>query len=49
MERGTDINYLRQSHNERRIQYELFIHLYCQYFDIVIKAADDNPYIEKIH
>lgn len=26
LERGTDINYLKQSHDERRIQYELFMH-----------------------
>ncbi|WP_252504048.1 uridine kinase [Sporosarcina sp. Marseille-Q4943] len=37
-ERGTDINYLRKSHEERRIQYDLFMHPYHQNFDIVINA-----------
>ncbi|KOY80322.1 phosphoribulokinase [Lysinibacillus macroides] len=46
-ERGIAIDYLRQSHNERRIQYELFMHPYCKHFDIVIKTEDDKIYIEK--
>src|SRR5690606_19648585 len=29
-ERGTDIDYLKQSHNERRIQYEVFMHPYSK-------------------
>jgi len=47
LERGTDINYLKQSHDERRIQYELFMHPYCQNFDMVIKTQDDAILIEK--
>lgn len=47
VERGTDINYLRQSHEERRIQYELFMHPYRQHFDIVIKTEDEKMSIEK--
>ncbi|TKC14930.1 uridine kinase family protein [Robertmurraya kyonggiensis] len=46
-ERGADINYLRQSHEERRIQYELFMHPYSEHFDIVIKSADEVIYVEK--
>lgn len=47
LERGTDINYLKQSHEERRIQYELFMHPHCQHFDMVIKTQDDEILIEK--
>jgi uridine kinase len=46
-ERGMDINYLKQSHEERRIQYELFMHPYHQNFDIVIKNDDEGFYLEK--
>ncbi|WP_449619531.1 uridine kinase family protein [Robertmurraya sp. Marseille-Q9965] len=47
VERGADINYLRQSHDERRIQYQLFMHPYSEHFDIVIKSSDEEIYIEK--
>jgi len=47
IERGIDINYLKQSHDERRIQYELFMHPHCQHFDMVIKTQDDEILIEK--
>ena len=46
-ERGADINYLRHSHEERRIQYELFMHPYSQQFDIIIKTSDEVTYIER--
>jgi uridine kinase len=46
-ERGMDINYLRKSHEERRIQYELFMHPYHRNFDIVIKNSNDEYVIEK--
>ncbi|MES5955667.1 phosphoribulokinase [Bacillus fungorum] len=46
-ERGADINYLRQSHEERRIQYELFMHSYSQRFDIIIKTSDETICLEK--
>ncbi|MDF9505558.1 phosphoribulokinase [Bacillus cereus] len=46
-ERGADINYLRQSHEERRIQYEVFMHSYSQRFDIIIKTSDETICIEK--
>jgi uridine kinase len=45
-ERGTDINYLRKSHEERRIQYELFMHPYHQNFDIVIKNSNEEFILE---
>lgn len=47
VERGTDINYLRQSHEERRIQYEVFMHPYSQRFDIIIKTSDEGLCLEK--
>jgi len=47
IERGTDINYLKQSHEERRIQYELFMHSYSQHFDIIFKASDGVVNLEK--
>lgn len=47
LERGTDINYLRQSHEERRIQYELFMHPYSRHFDIIIKTTDGQTCLEK--
>ncbi|USK74303.1 uridine kinase family protein [Peribacillus frigoritolerans] len=47
VERGTNINYLRQSHEERRIQYEVFMHPYSQRFDIIIKTFDETICLEK--
>lgn len=47
VERGTDINYLRQSHEERRIQYEVFMHPYSQRFDIIIKTLGEAICLEK--
>ncbi|MGM7637205.1 uridine kinase family protein [Bacillus sp. Hm123] len=47
VERGADINYLRQSHQERRIQYEVFMHPYSQRFDIIIKNSDEAICLEK--
>ena len=46
-ERGRNIESLRQSHHERRIQYELFMHPYSEHFDIVIKTVDGEPRIER--
>jgi uridine kinase len=48
-ERGMDINFLKQSHEERRIQYELFMHPYHQHFDIVIKNSNESFVIEKTY
>ncbi|MEQ6354766.1 phosphoribulokinase [Lysinibacillus sp. M3] len=47
VERGADIHYLKQSHEERRIQYELFMHSYSQYFDIIVKTSDELVCLEK--
>lgn len=47
IERGTDINYLRQSHEVRRIQYEVFMHPYSQRFDIIFKTSDEAICLEK--
>jgi len=46
-ERGTEIEYLKQSHEERRIQYEVFMHPYCKNFDIVLKSTKESTSIEK--
>jgi len=46
-ERGTDIHYLRQSHEERRIQYDLFMHPYRQNFDVVLKNSNEEIFLEK--
>lgn len=46
-ERGTDINYLRKSHEERRIQYDLFMHPQHGNFDLVLKNSNENYSIEK--
>ncbi|MEC0343684.1 uridine kinase family protein [Peribacillus frigoritolerans] len=47
VERGTNINCLRQSHEERRIQYEVLMHPYSQLFDIIIKTFDETICLEK--
>ncbi|MCZ8537728.1 phosphoribulokinase [Paenisporosarcina quisquiliarum] len=41
-ERGTNINSLIQSHEERRIQYDLFMHPTHTNFDIVIKNSNEE-------
>jgi uridine kinase len=46
-ERGTDIDYLKQSHNERRIQYKIFMHPYSKNFDIIIKSNKEIINVEK--
>jgi len=48
LERGTNIDYLRQSHEERRIQYELFMHSFRQHSDIIVKTSNDIVCLEKI-
>ncbi|MFD1031548.1 uridine kinase family protein [Metaplanococcus flavidus] len=47
-ERGADLNYLKASHDQRRIQYELFMHPYSRHFDIVVKSAADCEIVEKM-
>lgn len=46
-ERGTEINDLIQSHDERRIQYDLFMHPFHRNFDIVIKNSNEEFFLEK--
>ena len=46
-ERGTSLNYLREPHEERRIQYELFMHPFYQNFDFVIKSTNEENVLEK--
>ena len=47
IERGTDINYLKQSHVERRIQYEVFMHPFSEHFDIIFKTSNEGIHLEK--
>ncbi|WP_019156522.1 uridine kinase family protein [Robertmurraya massiliosenegalensis] len=47
IERGADGEYLRQSHAERRIQYELFMHPYSENFDVIIQTSQQGIKIEK--
>lgn len=47
-ERGTDLDYLKFSHAERRIQYEIFMHPYSRDFDIVIKSVGEKQFVEKM-
>ncbi|MDG5471493.1 phosphoribulokinase [Jeotgalibacillus sp. ET6] len=46
-ERGADFSYLQQSHVQRRMQYELFMHPYCENFDIVIQNSNDHYSLKK--
>jgi uridine kinase len=46
-ERGMDLQFLLQSHDERRIQYELFMHPFSENFDVVIKNSDEGFTLEK--
>jgi uridine kinase len=46
-ERGTELDYLRKSHEERRIQYEVFMHPYHRNFDMIIKNSNETFIIEK--
>jgi len=47
-ERGRKINELRQSHEERRIQYEVFMHPYSQNFDVIVKMVNEQVIFEKV-
>ncbi|MEC1177892.1 phosphoribulokinase [Metasolibacillus meyeri] len=46
-ERGMELQYLQHSHNERRIQYKVFMHPYSRGFDIVVKTSQEKIFIEK--
>lgn len=43
-ERGADLDYIKKSHEQRRIQYELFMHPYSENFDFII----NNSRAEKV-
>lgn len=45
--RGANMDYLLQSHQQRRIQYEEFMHPYSKNFDIVIKSTDGKFHVKK--
>lgn len=47
VERGANVEHLRQSHEERRIQYEVFMHPYSQHFNIIIKSSDEVICLER--
>lgn len=47
LERGRNLDYLKLSHEERRVQYEVFMHPYCRHFDIVIKNSNEDYFIGK--
>ncbi len=46
-ERGLKLDYLKQSHEERRIQYELFMHPYQKNFDVIVRNSNSEYQIEK--
>lgn len=46
-ERGADPSWLNNSHEQRRIQYELFMHPFSKNFDIVIKNSNEEVTLEK--
>lgn len=46
-ERGMEMDYLRTSHDERRLQYELFMHPYRHHFQTIVNTSGDMIQIEK--
>ncbi|PFA62817.1 phosphoribulokinase [Bacillus sp. AFS015802] len=46
-ERGMEVEYLRKTHDERRIQYEVFMHPKSGLFDVVVRNSDDGYRVEK--
>lgn len=46
-ERGLDINYLKASHEQRRIQYEVFMHPFSHSFDVIVKTSQGEQIVEK--
>lgn len=48
VERGKKLANLKETHKQRRIQYELFMHPNSQNFDIIIKMAGDQVIFEKV-
>ncbi|MDX8344625.1 phosphoribulokinase [Rossellomorea sp. YZS02] len=46
-ERGMEVDYLRKTHDERRIQYEVFMHPKSELFDMVVRNSDEGYWVEK--
>lgn len=46
-ERGTDLDYLKKSHHERRRQYDVFMHPYSENYNVIIKSTKDSIIVEK--
>ncbi|MEJ6529175.1 uridine kinase family protein [Exiguobacterium sp. USCH10] len=46
-ERGMEMDDLRASHDERRLQYELFMHPYRHHFRTIVNTSGDMIQIEK--
>jgi uridine kinase len=46
-ERGMEVDYLRKTHDERRVQYEVFMHPKSQLFDVVVRNSDEGYCMEK--
>lgn len=46
-ERGSTLDFLKRSHDQRRIQYKLFMHPYSERADIVAKTSNAGIEIEK--
>ncbi|WP_114167315.1 uridine kinase [Exiguobacterium sp. TNDT2] len=46
-ERGMDLSYLKASHDERRLQYELFMHPQREKFQTIVSTSNDVWTIEK--
>ncbi|MGG4168933.1 phosphoribulokinase [Rossellomorea vietnamensis] len=46
-ERGIEVEYLRKTHDERRIQYEVFMHPKSENFDVVVRNSDEGYWVEK--
>lgn len=46
-ERGVELTALKESHQQRRIQYQQFMHPYHEHFDIVINTSNDHFLVEK--
>ncbi|GLC88377.1 uridine kinase family protein [Lysinibacillus piscis] len=47
VERGMEYDYLQHSHQERRLQYQVFMHPYSEHFDVMVKSVGDQVVIEK--
>lgn len=48
IERGKNLTNLKKTHEQRRIQYELFMHPYSRNFDVIIKTVGDQIILEKV-